>query len=179
MRIDCAALARRLIVRYAPDVGRGIGPVADEARDIILLMDSRGQLRDANRAAVGAYGYDYDGLTALNIRDLRAQSTVSDVEGQMAQANAGGVQFETRHRRRDGSEFVCEVSSRRLELDGELFLVSIVRDVTERQRAETLIREKETLLAKVFHSSPVVVSIVDLETTAMSTSTTATCGRSS
>jgi two-component system cell cycle sensor histidine kinase/response regulator CckA len=145
-------------------VGRRIGAVADEARDIILLMDSRGFVCDANRAALGTYGYSYDALIALNIRDLRAVSTVGDVEAQMAQANDGGVQFETRHRRSDGSEFACEVSSRRVALDGEIFLVSVIRDLTERQRAEATIREKETLLWKVFHSSPVVVSIFDLAT---------------
>ncbi|MDB4965410.1 MAG: Blue-light-activated protein [Myxococcales bacterium] len=145
-------------------MGRTIGAVADEARDIILLLDARGSLRDVNRAAVGAYGYSYDELLRLDIRDLRASSTRGDVEEQIAKVDAAGVQFETRHQRRDGSEFDCEVSSRRLELDGEIFLVSVVRDLTERKRAEELIREKETLLWKVFHSSPVVVSITDLET---------------
>jgi PAS domain S-box-containing protein len=145
-------------------VGRRIGPVADEARDIILLMDSRGDLCDANRAALAAYGYDLDALTRLNIRDLRAPSTVAAVDEQMAQAKSSGIQFETRHRRNDGSEFPCEVSSRSLELDGGSYLVSVVRDLSDRQRTEATLRDKERLLAKVFQSSPMVVSIVDLET---------------
>ena len=44
-------------------------------------------------------------------------------------------------RRRDGSEFPCEVSSRRVDLDGESFLVSVVRDLTDRLRAEATLRE--------------------------------------
>src|SRR5689334_15764852 len=142
---------------------RRIGPVADEARDIILLMDSRGHICDANRAAVVGYGYPHDELTKLNIRDLRAPNTQQSVDEQMARARADGVQFETVHRRRDGAEFPCEVSSRKVDLDGESFLVSVVRDLTERRRAEASLREKETLFSKVFHNSPVVVSIVDLE----------------
>src|SRR5947208_15433696 len=106
-------------------VGRRIGKVADEARDIILLMDAKGCLRDVNRAAIGAYGHSYEALFELTIRDLRALGTHDEIEPQMAQADAAGVEFETRHRRRDGSEFPCEVSSRRLELDGEMFLVSV------------------------------------------------------
>jgi two-component system, cell cycle sensor histidine kinase and response regulator CckA len=145
-------------------MARRIGSVADEARDIILLMDSRGHICDANRAAVATYGYSLDDIRRLHIRDLRAPSTVGDLGEQMAQAHDGGIQFETTHRRRDGSEFPCEVSSRRVLLDGESCLVSVVRDVTERRRAEAALREKENLFSKVFHNSPVVVSIVDLET---------------
>ncbi|HEY2745655.1 MAG TPA: PAS domain S-box protein [Polyangia bacterium] len=142
---------------------RLIGPVAEEARDIILLMDARGQVRDANRAALAAYGLGREELIGLNIRDLRGSATRDEVTDQMARAQADGVQFETMHVRRDGAEFPCEVSSRRVDLDGESFLVSIIRDLTERRRAEATLREKENLFTTVFHNSPVVVSIVDLE----------------
>jgi PAS domain S-box-containing protein len=142
---------------------RRIGAVADEARDIILLMDSRGNVCDANRAALAAYGYSLDEIRGINIHELRAPSTQNDIHDQMARAAADGVQFETTHRRHDGTEFPCEVSSRRVELDGDSFLVSIVRDLTERRRAEATLREKENLFTTVFHNSPVVVSIVELE----------------
>ena len=140
-----------------------MGAVADEANDIILLMDGRGHVCDANRAALATYGYSHEEITALNIRDLRAPSTRDDVPDQMARAADGGIQFETVHVRRDGSEFPCEVSSRRLALDGESFLISIVRDVSERRGAAAALREKENLFTTVFRNSPVVVSIVDLE----------------
>ena len=143
---------------------RRIGPVAEETRDIILLMDARGQIRDANRAALAAYGYTLDEIITYDIRDLRAPATRDVITDQMARAVAEGVQFETVHVRRDGSEFPCEVSSRRVDLDGESFLVSVIRDLTERRRAETVLREKENLFTTVFHNSPVVVSITDLET---------------
>ena len=142
---------------------RRIGAVADEARDIILLMDSRGQVCDANRAALSAYGYSLDEIREHHIRDLRAPETHDELNEQMARASADGIQFETTHRRRDGSEFPCEVSSRRVDLDGESFLVSVVRDLTDRIRAEASLREKETLFSKIFHNSPVVVSIVSLD----------------
>jgi len=36
-----------------------MGAVADEANDIILLMDKRGHVCDANRAALATYGYSH------------------------------------------------------------------------------------------------------------------------
>jgi two-component system, cell cycle sensor histidine kinase and response regulator CckA len=144
-------------------MNRRIGVVADEARDIILLMDAGGRVCDANRAALSAYGYSLEEITALNIRELRAPSTRDEIRDQMARAADDGIQFETVHVRRDGAEFPCEVSSRRVALDGESFLVSVVRDVSERRRAESALREKENLFATVFRNSPVVVSIVNLQ----------------
>ena len=145
-------------------VVRRIGAVAEEARDIILLMDSRGHICDANRAAVGRLRlFARQSCRRSNIRDLRRVSTHDEISDQMARAAADGVQFETVHVRRDGSEFPCEVSSRRVELDGESFLVSVVRDLTERRRAEATLRETENLFSKIFHNSPIVVSIFGLD----------------
>ena len=141
---------------------RLIGPVAEEARDIILLMDSRGQVRDANRAASAAYGYSHDELVSLNIRALRAETTRAEISDQMARAVTEGVHSRPSTSAATAPSFLCEVSSRRVDLDGESFLVSIVRDLTERRLAEIALREKENLFTTVFHNSPVVVSIVDL-----------------
>jgi PAS domain S-box-containing protein len=142
---------------------RRIDAVADEARDIILLMDARGHICDANRAALAAYGYSLDEITELDIQRLRAPSTQDEIHDQMARAATDGVQFETMHVRRDGTEFPCEVSSRRVELDGQSFLVSVIRDLTEKRRAAAALREQENLFTTVFHNSPVVVSIVNLD----------------
>src|SRR5262245_15294388 len=99
-------------------MARPIGLIADEARDIILLLDARGHICDANRAALAAYGYSLEEIERLHIRDLRIAATQELDAEQMAHANADGVQFESMHRRKDGSEFPCEVSARRVLLDG-------------------------------------------------------------
>ena len=54
-----------------------------------------------------------------------------------------GAVFETRHRRKDGSLMDVEVKSSALELDGNMQLYCSVRDITERKKAETALRESE------------------------------------
>ena len=44
--------------------------------------------------------------------------------------------FEITHRRQDGSTFPAEASVRLLEMDGRKFHQSIIRNVTDRKRAE-------------------------------------------
>jgi len=115
----------------------------DFVRDIILVFDAdTGKIVDANPAAAAAYGYSHDELLARTVFDLR--SDASDVLDQMKVADHTGILFETVHKRRDGSTFPVEVSSRGDFVGGQRLLLSIVRDITDRKRLE---HEREQLLA--------------------------------
>ncbi|NOU47756.1 MAG: PAS domain S-box protein [Bacteroidales bacterium] len=65
--------------------------------------------------------------------------------------------FEWMHCRKDGSLFETEVSLNRIELDGKLFLQAIVRDISERKKAE----EKINLLAHAIKNSADCICITD------------------
>ena len=86
--------------------------LAEQARDIVLFVQRDGRILEANQAAVQAYGYTAAEFGALHIQDLRAPETQGLTAGQMAQADAVGLLFETVHRRKDGTTFPVEVSSR-------------------------------------------------------------------
>ncbi|MGD0661053.1 MAG: PAS domain S-box protein [Syntrophorhabdales bacterium] len=62
---------------------------------------------------------------------------------QMAQADSGGILFETIHRRKDGSTFPVEVSSQGATIDGTRMLISVIRDITERKRIEEALQESQ------------------------------------
>ena len=95
-----------------------------------------GGILEANAAAIGAYGYRRDELLKLTVGDLRADGTRGLTAGQMARADAGGVLLETVHQRKDGSTFPVEVSSQGATIDKTRTLISVVRDITRRKRAE-------------------------------------------
>jgi len=122
--------------------------LATHSRDIILLVacETR-RVLDANAAALTTYGYSRDELLQLRIQDLRADSTLRLTAAQMAQAEAGGILFETTHRRKDGSTFPVEVSSQGATVDGMRALVSVVRDITARKQAEAALQERSRRLA--------------------------------
>jgi len=123
------------------------------SRDIILhIQHDNGRILEANAAAVAAYGYSREELLSLTIQDLRAPGTIAQTADQMAEAQHQGALFETRHRRKDGSTFSVEVSSRGATIGGTQTLVSVVRDITERKRAEDALRESERLYRAIGES---------------------------
>ncbi len=145
--------------KRAEEILRRYELLASHSRDIVLFMRREdGRILEANAAAEGAYGYSREELLACSIRDLRASDTKPLTEGQMASADTLGLLFETVHRRRDGSTFPVEVSSRGTTIDGTRTLISIVRDITERKRAEEALRQNEQRYRGFFgHLSEAVV----------------------
>jgi len=133
--------------------------LADEASDIILFIDSTGNILDANYAAIQKYGYYYEELLKLNVADLRQVDDIDYIEAQMKTAAETGIQFETVHYRKDGSSFYAEVSSQGALFEGKKILVSIVRDITERKQMEATLRESEEKFKYIFNNSVVGKSL--------------------
>lgn len=107
------------------------------ANDIILLMDADGNILEANDVAVNTYGWPLEQLLTLNIRDLRDPATLDQIQQQLKLTAETGALFETRHKRRDGSTFPVELSSRLFEHEGRTYRQSIVRDITERHKMQS------------------------------------------
>jgi PAS domain S-box-containing protein len=128
--------------------------LAEQARDIMLFVRyADGRILEANVAAEKAYGYPREELLGLSIAELRAPETSPSVHDQMTAASEDGLLFETLHRRADGSVFPVEVSSQgTTDIDGERVLLSIVRDVSERQSAAAEVHESEQRYRSLFEN---------------------------
>jgi len=121
--------------------------LSESANDIMLFVRRDGSILDANAAAAHAYKYSRDELRRLSIRELRAPATRDLVMGQMREAVTGGVLFETLHVRRDGTTFPVEVSSRPAVLGDEPVLVSIIRDLSERNAMQARLLQSDRMAA--------------------------------
>lgn len=131
------------------------------SRDIILFVELDGRIIDANDAATKAYGYTRDDLLSKTIFDLRARNDLS-VE-QIEKGSQEGYFVETVHIRKDGSEFPVEVSAQGVDLGDKRVLVGIVRDISERRRAEKIIAESEEKFRQFFHNATDAIFVAELQ----------------
>ncbi len=118
--------------------------VMEATWDIVLLFDDTGHILESNAAAAEAYGWSCEELIGKHIRELRAPETLDVLGGQLAAAGVGrGIIFKTTHRRRDGSTFPVEVSSRTVVSEMGRGLVSFIRDITLRKAKEEALHDAQ------------------------------------
>jgi PAS domain S-box-containing protein len=65
-------------------------------------------------------------------------------------------------RRKNGQEFPAEASISKLEVGGKRFFTVVLRDITERKRAEGALRESQQLLQGIVDNTTAVVYVKDL-----------------
>ena len=110
--------------------------LAEKANDAMLFVDKEGTILEVNDAAIRIYGYTYKEFLSINIFDLRHVKKELYIIEQMEIADNDGIIFETIHYLKDGTSIPVEVSSQGTLLGDKRILLSIVRDISERKKAE-------------------------------------------
>lgn len=135
------------------------------ANDIILLADDKYTIVEANERAVQSYGYKKDELLKLQLHNLRTLKARELFDAQMEEVKTrNGFVFETKHQRKDGSSFPVEVSSRVITIEGKKFYQYIIRDITERKKAEEELRRVNRALRTISECNQALVRITDEKT---------------
>ncbi len=113
----------------------------NQASDAAFVHDLDGRVVDANEAACASLGYSRAELLTLGVPDF--EMTHDPVEGPRfwRELPAGSVdRFEGCHRRKNGSTFPVEIHVSVLETNEGRHLLGLVRDITDRQQSEELLR---------------------------------------
>jgi len=88
-----------------------------------------------NDAYCRMLGYSREELLAMSIKDVELNESTADVDARTARIKRDGYDlFETKHRRKDGSQIDLEITVSRFK-DEETFF-SFGRDITDRKKAE-------------------------------------------
>ena len=126
-----------------------------------ILLDSEGNIADANRAAADFYGWSVEELRQMNIRQINP-ITVEEIRNNLEKSrSAKQNRFVFRHRRSDGSLRDVEVFSSKVEITGKEFLDAIVFDITESKLAERALSESERKFRTITEQMVEVVFVTD------------------
>jgi PAS domain S-box-containing protein len=125
----------------------------DHATDALFVHGDQRKVVDVNRQACESLGYTREELIGMTPPDFDPVLGVDDafIQREMKERlDAGEVfAFQTSHRRKDGTFFPVEVRIRPFWHGGHRFGLALVRDITERKRAEETLRQTQAELAHV------------------------------
>jgi protein-histidine pros-kinase len=118
----------------------------DHAPSGIVIANRESQYIDANPSICQMLGYNREELIGLHASDIVAQTEAEHIGPALSTIKSSSdYQREWQFRRKDGSIFAAEVMAT-LMPDGNL--LGLIRDVTERKRAEEEVRTLNTSLER-------------------------------
>ncbi|MGC2399579.1 MAG: response regulator [Acidobacteriaceae bacterium] len=121
--------------------------ILDNVLDGIITIDGSGGVISINPAVVKMFGYETDDVVGRNIKMLMSEPNHSSHDDYWARhesigsAHAIGVGRELEGLTRAGVKFPIELTVTEVSFHGERLLVGLVRDITERKRAEEMSRQ--------------------------------------
>jgi PAS domain S-box-containing protein len=124
-----------------------------------------GRILFANRALAGMLGYDESEMVGRSVLDFAAPASREAV---LEAVRSGRTEpYEAAALRKDGSEVPVEVIAQHTDLAGQLVRVSVLRDLTERRRAEKALAESERRFRALIETSSDAFLLVDGDATVM------------
>jgi PAS domain S-box-containing protein len=146
--------------------------VLDNVRDAIITVGRDSTVMMWNHAAEQLYGYtrqealgrDFSFILPEALRARHREgfmSLVADPAMLTRGLISRGVGL-----KKDGSEFLSEISTDLVTHDALFLVVIVVRDITQRVRADEELRRSREKFLSVFNSSPVSMTVVDQGSTA-------------
>jgi PAS domain S-box-containing protein len=143
----------------------------EEAGDGVFLVDGGGRFLVVNPAFCKMLGYTREEMLQLNILDTYLPGERDLGERRLGEIRGGAhVTFERFMRRKDGTALLVEASARRIK-DGRQ--QAIVRDITERKRAENALRESERKSRALLDLSFGFIGLLSLDGTLLDANRTA------
>ena len=126
------------------------------ASDGVHIFDVAGNLIEVSDSFCTMLGYSREEMIGMNVVQWEAKMTGAELTSAIEKLIASGqrFQFETRHRRKDGSIFDVEISTIPMTLDGIQVLFNSSRDITERKQAEALRRKSAEEIEDLYNLAP-------------------------
>jgi PAS domain S-box-containing protein len=117
---------------------------------------------DLNENMCRLTGYTREELLSMSPLDLDDPGTweaARDINQKLM--NQGDLVFERIHVRKDGQKLPVEISAHVFHLDNQKVILSVVRDITERKRAEETLRTSEERFRGMAERSSDLILIID------------------
>ena len=136
--------------------------MAESANDSMALIKPDGQFDYVNPAFCKLLGYTHDELLALSIFDVdQNMNSTKFREVCEVTIKTGLSPFETKHRRKTGTELPVEVSFSDVEIDQETWLYANFRDISARKLAEQELNLQHLAIQSTEHGIVIADALAD------------------
>lgn len=128
----------------------------NNVQESAFLIDESAHFNYVNAEACRALGYSSNELLKLSVSDVDVEFPANRwIDHWRELKTSMSLTFSSHHKAKDGRIFPVEVNANYIEFESKSYNLALVRDITERKRAEEALREREESYRNLFEESPV------------------------
>lgn len=134
--------------------------LVDQAAEMLFLHDLDGNLMEVNKSAIQSTGYSRDELEDMSVFDIDSDAKGRDDKTSYWMSltpQDPPVTIESRHIRKDGSEYPTEVTISKVVLQNGEYILALAHDISERKEAQEKIQKSELRYRTIFNATPVAI----------------------
>ncbi|MFW6196661.1 MAG: PAS domain S-box protein, partial [Thermoplasmatota archaeon] len=130
--------------------------------DGILLIDKEGDIVESNDRAYEQLNYTEEEFSKINISDIEAEESKKEINDHIDKIMSEDFDtFETLHETKDGTIKNTKVIAQMIDIEGEEYVHTIFRDITERKETFKRLKKSKRFLQKSIDSIPANICILD------------------
>jgi len=131
----------------------------------IMVMDTEGNILEANKASSESNGYSQEELIGKNIRMIAHPDSVKEIENNIKSILSGtNLKHTVKNLKKDGSKCYIELNETKYPLEnGKDGILVITSDITAKVKAEKKLRASEERLRTLINAMPDIVCFKDGE----------------
>ncbi|WP_345976396.1 EAL domain-containing protein [Sulfurimonas sp. HSL3-7] len=138
-----------------------LNSLLESSADGIHIVDLEGNLSAYSPSFIQMLGYNEHEARNLNLCDWDTDMSHEGIIDVFHSTSKTSLTLETRHRRKDGTVFDTEITTRMIELDNRPYIYAASRDITERKKREEAYRELSSQTEAILASVPDIIMQVN------------------
>lgn len=131
--------------------------------DAVYILDKEGNVVQANDTFCKMLGYNSTEILNLNAKDYNASWNQQKILEIIEKLKGQPETFHLIHKRKDGTTFDAEVSAKSITIQNNQYILCSSRDITERLKAQSLLKESEKKYRALFENADVAIILLDIK----------------